>query len=84
KLAEAFNLDDVNELPIAFNIAWYEQKAVAVLLALLSLGIRNIMLGPRLPAFVSPGVLDVLVEQFGLQPNSTVDEDMETLLPGRR
>ena len=80
KLAEAFNLDDVNELPIAFNIAWYEQKAVAVLLALLSLGIRNIMLGPRLPAFVSPGVLDVLVEQFGLQPNSTVEEDMPQLL----
>ncbi|MFO8133871.1 MAG: hydroxylamine reductase [Thermoplasmatota archaeon] len=83
KLAEAFDLDDVNELPIAFNIAWYEQKAVAVLLALLSLGIKNIMLGPRLPAFVSPDVLDVLVEKFNLQPNSTVEEDMETLLPAR-
>ncbi len=83
KLAEAFDLDDVNELPIAFNIAWYEQKAVAVLLALLSLGIQDIMLGPRLPAFVSPGVLDVLVEQFGLQPNSTVEDDMPQLLsPG--
>ena len=80
KLADAFNADDVNELPIAFNIAWYEQKAVAVLLALLSLGIRNIMLGPRLPAFVSPAVLDVLVEQFNLQPNGTVEEDMSQLL----
>ncbi len=81
KLAGAFDLDDINELPAAFNIAWYEQKAVAVLLALLSLGIRDIMLGPRLPAFISPGVLDVLVEKFNLQPNSTVEEDMPTLLP---
>ncbi|MGC9307302.1 MAG: hydroxylamine reductase [Thermoplasmatota archaeon] len=83
KLAEAFDVDDINELPIAFNIAWYEQKAVAVLLALLSLGIKDIMLGPRLPAFVSPAVLDVLVEQFNLQPNSTVEDDMEMLLSTR-
>jgi len=78
KLAEVFGVS-VNELPISFNIAWYEQKAVLVLLSLLSLGVKNIMLGPVLPAFVSPNVLNVLVEKFNIQPNSTVEEDLPTL-----
>ena len=78
KLAEVFGVG-VNELPISFNIAWYEQKAVLVLLALLSLGVKNIMLGPVLPAFVSPNVLNVLVEKFNIQPNSTVEKDLPTL-----
>ncbi|MCK5112694.1 MAG: hydroxylamine reductase, partial [Thermoplasmatales archaeon] len=78
KLAEVFGVD-INELPISYNIAWYEQKAVLVLLALLSLGVKNIMLGPTLPAFVSPNVLNVLVEKFNIQPNSTVEEDLPTL-----
>ncbi len=78
KLAEVFNVD-INELPISYNIAWYEQKAVLVLLALLSLGVKNIMLGPVLPAFVSPNVLNVLVEKFNIQPNSTVEEDLPLL-----
>jgi len=79
KLAEAFNIDNINELPLAFNIAWYEQKAVTVLLALLSLGVKNIMLGPVLPAFVSPNVLNVLVKKFNIQPNSAVEEDLSAL-----
>jgi len=78
KLAEVFGVS-VNELPISFNIAWYEQKAVLVLLSLLSLGVKNIMLGPVLPAFVSPNVLNVLVEKFNIQPNSTVEEDLPAL-----
>ncbi|KXS42143.1 MAG: hybrid cluster protein [Methanolobus sp. T82-4] len=80
KLAEAFGLDDINDLPVAYNIAWYEQKAVLVLLALLSLGVKNITLGPKLPAFVSPNVLNVLVEQFNIRPNATVEEDLKVLL----
>jgi len=79
KLAEVFGVG-VNELPISFNIAWYEQKAVLVLLSLLSLGVKNIMLGPVLPAFISPNVLNVLVEKFNIMPNSTVDEDMKKLV----
>ncbi|MFY1111139.1 MAG: hydroxylamine reductase [Methanosarcinaceae archaeon] len=71
---------DVNEAPISYNIAWYEQKAVLVLLTLLRLGIQDITLGPTLPAFVSPNVLNVLVEKFNITPSSTVDEDMERLL----
>lgn len=78
KLAEAFGVG-VNDLPLSFNISWYEQKAVLVLLALLSLGVKDIMLGPRLPAFVSPNVLDVLVKNFNIMPNSNVAEDMVTL-----
>jgi len=78
KLAEVFGVK-INELPISFNIAWYEQKAVLVLLSLLSLGIKNIMLGPTLPAFVSPNVLNVLVEKFNIQPNSTVENDLPKL-----
>jgi hydroxylamine reductase len=76
KLAEAFELDDVNDLPIAYDIAWYEQKAVLVLLALLSLGVKHIRLGPTLPAFVSPNVLKVLIENFDLKPTRTVEEDL--------
>jgi len=78
KLAEVFGVG-VNELPISFNIAWYEQKAVLVLLALLSLDIKNIMLGPVLPGFVSPNVLNVLVENFNIRKNSTVEEDLPIL-----
>ena len=77
-LADAFGCG-VNDLPISYNIAWYEQKAVLVLLALLHLGVKNIMLGPSLPEFVSPDVLNVLVKTFGLQPSSTVEEDLKKL-----
>lgn len=77
KLKEIFGLDDVNQLPLAFNIAWYEQKAVIVLLALLSLGVKNIHLGPTLPAFLSPNVTDVLVKNFGIAGITTVDEDLK-------
>jgi hydroxylamine reductase len=80
KLKEAFGLEDINELPIVYNIAWYEQKAVIVLLALLSLGVKNIHLGPTLPAFLSPNVTNVLVENFGIAPIATVEEDIETLM----
>ncbi|AKB81495.1 Hydroxylamine reductase [Methanosarcina barkeri 3] len=80
KLAEAFGLEDINDLPVSYNIAWYEQKAVLVLLALLSLGVKNITLGPTLPAFLSPNVVKVLVENFSLRPNTTVEEDMKVLL----
>lgn len=76
KLKEVFELDDINDLPIIYNIAWYEQKAVIVLLALLSLGVKNIHLGPTLPAFLSPNVVDVLVENFGIAGNQTVEEDI--------
>lgn len=76
KLKEIFELDDINDLPIIYNIAWYEQKAVIVLLALLALGVKNIHLGPTLPAFLSPNVVDVLVENFGIAGNTTVEEDM--------
>lgn len=77
KLKEVFGLDDINDLPIAYNIAWYEQKAVIVLLALLYLGVKNIHLGPTLPAFLSPNVAKVLVENFGIAGISTVEEDMK-------
>ena len=80
KLREAFGLSDVNELPIVYNIAWYEQKAVIVLLALLYLGVKNIHLGPTLPAFLSPNVAKVLVEQFGLSGITTVEEDLRHFL----
>lgn len=76
KLKELFELEDINDLPIAFNIAWYEQKAIIVLLALLSLGIKNIHLGPTLPAFLSPNVATVLVEKFGIAPIGTVEDDV--------
>jgi len=80
KLAEIFKLNDINELPIAYNIAWYEQKAVIVLLALLSLGVKNIHLGPTLPVFLSPNVANVLVNNFGIAPIGSVDEDMKLFL----
>ena len=80
KLKEVFELNDVNELPIAYNIAWYEQKAVIVLLALLSLGVKNIHLGPTLPAFLSPNVANVLVNAFGIAPIGSVDDDMKLFL----
>ena len=76
KLKEVFGLDDVNDLPIIYNIAWYEQKAVIVLLALLYLGVKNIHLGPTLPAFLSPNVAKVLVDSFGIAGIGTVEEDM--------
>lgn len=80
KLKEVFELNDINELPIAYNIAWYEQKAVIVLLALLSLGVKNIHLGPTLPAFLSPNVANVLVENFGIAGITDVDNDMKILM----
>ncbi|WP_033170222.1 hydroxylamine reductase [Selenomonas sp. ND2010] len=80
KLKEVFGLDDVNELPIAYNIAWYEQKAVIVLLALLHLGVKNIHLGPTLPAFLSPNVAKVLIENFGIGGITTVEEDIKKMI----
>lgn len=80
KLKEVFELNDINELPIAYNIAWYEQKAVIVLLALLYLGVKNIHLGPTLPAFLSPNVANVLVETFGIAGIGTVDEDIQMFM----
>ena len=77
KLKEVFGLDDINDLPIIYNIAWYEQKAVIVLLALLSLGVKNIHLGPTLPAFLSPNVAKVLVKDFGIAGIGTVEDDLE-------
>jgi hydroxylamine reductase len=82
KLKEAFGLDDINELPISYNIAWYEQKAVAVLLALLSLGVKGMRLGPRLPAFLSPNVAKVLVERFDIKPIGTVQDDVAAMMEG--
>ncbi len=79
-LQDAFGLESVNDLPIEYNIAWYEQKAVIVLLALLSLGVQNIHLGPTLPAFLSPTVVDFLVENFNIAPNTTVEEDLSTMM----
>ena len=79
-LAEAFGCG-VNDLPLSLVLSWYEQKAVCILLTLLHLGIRNIRLGPTLPAFVSPGVLNHLVESFGIAPISTPENDLKELLP---
>lgn len=83
KLKEVFELDDINELPISYDIAWYEQKAVAVLLALLHLGVKGIRLGPTLPAFLSPNVAKVLVDKFDIKPIDTVDSDIEAMLAGK-
>lgn len=82
KLSEAFNLKDINELPLSFDIAWYEQKAVAILLALLSLGIKGIRLGPTLPAFLSQGVIKVLVEKFNIKLITNTAEDIEAIMQG--
>ncbi len=80
KLKEAFGLEDINDLPIEYDIAWYEQKAVAVLLALLYLGVKGIRLGPVLPAFLSPNVVKVLVDNFDIKPIKTVEEDLASIL----
>ena len=80
KLKEVFELQDINELPIAFNIAWYEQKAVIVLLSLLYLGVKNIHLGPTLPAFLSPNVAKVLVENFGIGGITNVEDDIKMFM----
>mgnify|MGYP002276872964 CR=1 FL=1 len=82
KLKEVFELNDINELPIAYNIAWYEQKAVIVLLALLHLGVKNIHLGPTLPAFLSPNVANVLVENFGIAGITEVEKDLSIFMEG--
>ena len=79
-LKEAFGLDDINDLPVVYNIAWYEQKAVIVLLALLSLGIKNIHTGPTLPAFFTPAILKVLKEKFNIGTITTVDDDIRDLI----
>ncbi len=79
-LRDAFGLKDLNELPVVYNIAWYEQKAVIVLLALLALGVKNIHTGPTLPAFFTPDVLKVLQEKFGIGTISTVENDISNLI----
>jgi hydroxylamine reductase len=82
-LKEVFGLDDINDLPISFDIGWYEQKAVAVLLALLFLGVKGIRLGPTLPAFLSPNVVKVLVEKFDIKPISEVEADIAAMMSGK-
>ena len=82
KLKEVFGLDDINKLPISYDIAWYEQKAVAVLLALLYLGVKKIRLGPTLPAFLSPNVIKVLVDNFDIKPTFTAEADIESMMAG--
>ena len=82
KLKEVFGLEDINDLPISYDIAWYEQKAVTVLLALLSLGVKGIRLGPTLPAFLSPNVAKVLVEKFDIKPIGTVQDDIAAMMKG--
>jgi hydroxylamine reductase len=82
KLKEAFGLEDINELPISYDLAWYEQKAVAVLLSLLYLGVKGIRLGPTLPAFLSPNVAKVLVEKFDIKPIGSVEEDIAAMMAG--
>jgi len=83
QLAQALGVDDINDLPISYDIAWYEQKAVIVLLALLHLGVKHIRLGPTLPAFLSPNVVDVLVKNFDIKQISTVKEDVAAIATGR-
>ena len=83
KLKEVFELEDINDLPISYDIGWYEQKAVAVLLALLFLGVKGIRLGPTLPAFVSPTVLNVLVEKFDIKPIGDVQADIDAMMQGK-
>ncbi len=83
KLKEVFGLEDINELPVSYDIAWYEQKAVAVLLALLALGVKGIRLGPTLPAFLSPNVAKVLVEKFDIKPIGTVQDDIAAMMAGK-
>ncbi len=83
KLKEVFGLSNINDLPLSFNIAWYEQKAVIVLLALLYLGVKHIRLGPTLPAFLSPNVAKVLVEKFDIKPIATVEDDVKAIMAGK-
>lgn len=83
KLKEVFGLENINELPVSYDIAWYEQKAVAVLLALLSLGIKGIRLGPTLPGFLSPNVAKVLVDNFDIKPIGSVEEDIQAMMAGK-
>ena len=83
KLQEAFGLKSINDLPLSFDIAWYEQKAVAVLLALLALGVKGIRLGPTLPAFLSPNVAAVLVKNFDIKPTGQVAEDVAAIMAGK-
>jgi hydroxylamine reductase len=83
KLQEVFGLDDINDLPISYDIAWYEQKAVIVLLALLFLGVKGIRLGPTLPGFLSKNVAKVLVENFDIKPIGTVEGDIEAMMAGK-
>jgi hydroxylamine reductase len=83
KLKEVFGLEDINDLPISFDIAWYEQKAAAILLALLFLGVKGIRLGPTLPAFLSPTVVNVLVEKFDIKPIGDVKQDVEAMMAGK-
>ncbi len=83
KLKEVFGLEDINDLPISYDISWYEQKAVAVLLALLFLGVKGIRLGPTLPAFVSPNVLKVLVDKFDIKPIGEVKADIDAMMAGK-
>ena len=80
KLAEAFKMDDINDLPVVYNIAWYEQKAVIVLLSLLSLGVKNIHIGPKAPAFLSTNVLSYLQDEFGIGVISDVESDMKKMV----
>ena len=82
KLKEAFGVEDINDLPISFDVGWYEQKAVAVLLALLYLGVKGMRLGPTLPGFVSPNVLKVLVDKFDIKPTGSVEEDIQAMMAG--
>jgi hydroxylamine reductase len=83
KLKEVFGLDDINKLPVSYDIAWYEQKAVAVLLALLFLGVKGIRLGPTLPGFLSPNVAKIVIEKFGLKPIGTVQDDIAAMMTGQ-
>jgi len=80
KLKEVLGLDDINKLPLAFNIAWYEQKAVIVHLALLYLGFKNTRIGPTLPGFLTPNVLKIIQEKFGVQTITSVEEDLAKIL----
>lgn len=80
KLKEIFGVESINDLPIVYNIAWYEQKAIIVFLALLSLGVKNIHLGPTLPAFLSPNVANLLVTEFGIAPIGTVEDDIKLFM----
>ena len=83
KLKEVFRVKDINDLPISFDIAWYEQKAVAVLLALLHLGFKNLRLGPTLPAFLSPGVAAVLVKTFNIKGITDPQTDIQAMMTGK-